>query len=439
MDKTYDIKKIGGDKIALLGLFVFALLIARLIVASKSALILSEPIILTHAVLSVSMPVSNGWKTEKQWKYQENAFSLSSSFAPGSGKPRAWAHCRYLLAADTAAPQMRFEQKALEVDGRIVKTGQTQKDKLTFDWALIEQPKTPLGFICGTTNLPHNRQLDIEVHQIMSDSEMAERAFNRIVKSLTFEDNQLLEAGAQIITQIKSNGIDGFLDNQNQQAFFLIKDSRGRTIGFTMDVLIDSGRDAQPNIQAAGLFYIKGRDIFEQVMSFQGRNNLDEFLWKSETYSSAGRSGTKIILDETGLMTVSKFGPQPQERSFRLSPATIPDIFIEQILSQMLDSDKDEIIVDIIEANGKIMPMLASGIEAKKDITTEEAAYLLKLELLDGRGFFEQVYLNDQKQIYKRLVQQEEAYILESTTAEDIIRKFPERAEYILRTNEMLK
>jgi len=189
MDKTYDIKKIGGDKIALLGLFVVALLIARLIVASKSALILSEPIILARAGLSVSMPSGNGWKSEKQWNYHENAssFSLSSSFAPGSGKPTAWAYCRYLLAAETTTPQMRFEQMASEVDGVIIKTDRMQIDTLTIDWVHIQKPRTSLSFLLGTAKLPNNHQLDIEVHQIMGDFEMAELAFKGIVKSLNFE------------------------------------------------------------------------------------------------------------------------------------------------------------------------------------------------------------------------------------------------------------
>jgi len=189
MDKTYDIRKIGGDKIALLGLFIVALLIARLIVASKSALILSEPIKLTQAGLSVSMPAGNGWKSEKQWKYDENAFSVSSTFALGSGRPTAWAHCRYLLAAETTTPQMQFEQMASEVEGQIVKTDQTQTDTLIFDWALIEKPQTPISFIFSTAKLPNNHQLDIEVHQIMGDAEMAERTFKRIVKTLSFKDN----------------------------------------------------------------------------------------------------------------------------------------------------------------------------------------------------------------------------------------------------------
>ena len=188
MDKTYDIKGIGGDKIALLGLFILALLVARLIVASKSAIILSEPIKLAHTGLSVSMPAGNGWTNSKQWQYQGNAFFLSSNFTLGSNKPSAWAYCRYLLAAEKTTPQIRFEQKASEVGGEIVKKDQIKTGALTFDWALIEKLQTPLGFIFGTVKLPNNHQLDIEVYQIMGDADVAERIFKGIVKSLNFED-----------------------------------------------------------------------------------------------------------------------------------------------------------------------------------------------------------------------------------------------------------
>jgi len=195
MDKAYYIRgtpqggnpKIGGDKIALLGLFILALLIAHFIVASKSALVLSEPIILAHTGLSVSMPTGNGWESEKQWQYQGNAFSVSSNLTLGSNKPAAWAHCRYLLAVQTGSPQIRFEQKASELNGEIVKTDRTITDTLIFNWVLIEKPQTPLSFIFGTAELPNNCQLDIEVYQIMGDAEMAERTFKGIVKSLSFE------------------------------------------------------------------------------------------------------------------------------------------------------------------------------------------------------------------------------------------------------------
>jgi len=84
---------------------------------------------------------------------------------------------------------MRFEQMASEVDGVIIKTDWMQIDTLTIDWALIEKPQTPLSFIFSTAKLPNNHQLDIEVHQIMGDAEMAEQTFKRIVKTLSFKDN----------------------------------------------------------------------------------------------------------------------------------------------------------------------------------------------------------------------------------------------------------
>jgi hypothetical protein len=437
MEKTYDVIKKGGDKLALLGLFAFALLIARFIVASKSAILLSQPIALNHAGLSVSMPAGNGWNSEKQWRHQENAFYLSSKLTIGPDNPAAQAYCRYLLCTETTSTQTKFEQKAFEYNSKIMKTGRIKTEELTFDWALMEKPKTSFGFIFGTAKLPHNHQLDIEVHQVMNDSGMAEQAFQDIVDSLNFEDNELLEAGTQIISEIKSRGLGAFFDKQNQQAFFLLKDSKMRAIGFSMDVVIDSGPEVQPNIQAAGLFYIKSKHApytHEQVISFEGSNNLDEFVMKSDITNS---TGTEITVEPSGLMTVRKSGSQ--SKSYHLSHTAIPEIFIEQLISQVLDSDKNEIIVDIIEADGKISPMLVSGIETKKDVATDEVTYLLELELLDGRGYSEQVFLNEEKQVFKKLIHQRDTYILESTTSEDIMGRFPEWTEYILQADKMLK
>lgn len=213
MNKTYKIRKIGGDKIALLGLFVVSLLIARVIVVSRSAILLSEPIQLPRSGLSVSMPEGNGWKSDKQWRYYENGFSLRSRFALGTKNPTAEARCVYIPATETTNPQSLFVQKAFDVKGEIVKVDRITKDTLTFDWAYIENPEASLIFIFGTAKLSYNRRLDIEVWQITNDPEMAERAFKKIVQNLNFEENQLIETDTQNTTQIKSKDIDGFFKN----------------------------------------------------------------------------------------------------------------------------------------------------------------------------------------------------------------------------------
>jgi hypothetical protein len=434
MNDTHDTNKPGYDKIALLGLFIAALLMARLIVVFKSRIVFSKPIPLPQSGLSVSMPSGYSWQSEKQWTYQENMFTISCLFPLGSDRPTTWANCRYQLSAETITPQMRFERTASEIDAVIVETKQTQINGIMIDWARIEKPEFLFTVFYGTAGLPDNRQLDIEVRHIASDGRFAERAFQGIIENLKFEDNKLLRAGIEIVTQIKSRGLVGFLDNQNSRAFFLIKDAEKRTIGFTMDVLVDSGTDTRLNIRSAGLFYIGGQNSFEQATSFQCSNGLDEFVYKSELSARAGRSGAETVLDSTGVITVRKFQTQLDEKTYRLGPAVIPDIFLDQLLLQMLENGKKEIVIDFIEANGKIIPTLIAVTEAAEDMPADEdAAYVFELELLDGRGFTERIYLDDRKQAYKRLARQDNIYILERTDAESIAREFPEHAEHVLQ------
>jgi len=459
MNEIYEIKRVAGDKIALFGLFIVALLTAFFITTSRYAIVLSEPIKLSYAGLSVSMPTGNRWQSEKQWKYQENSFTLNSIFAPRSSSVTVLAHCQYLLAATKTTPDTLFKQKASAVGANVAKTGQIRTGVLTIDWAHIKKQKTPFEMFFGTARLPNSRQLDIEVHQAGGDNQLAEQLFKRIVEGLKFKDNQLLEAGSEIVAQIKSEGLSKLLDTtannqlQNRQAFFLIKDAEGHTIGFMMDVLIwsngepSSHRTAEPSnlVQAASFYFLRGRYAQEQATFFQSDNSFDEFTWRSETSSPAGRSGTELILDKAGVMTVRKLGPQAEEKNYPLNPATVPEVFLELTFSQILDSDRKKILVDIIDANGKIMPVFVARIEAEDQFMparasiAEDACYVLRMEILDGRGFSERVYLDGQRQISKRLLRQDGTYTIERTSAENILREFPAQADHILQRNKMLE
>ena len=188
MDRAYKIRKFGVDKIALLGLFAVSLLIAHMIVVSRSAILLSEPIQLKLSGLSVSMPEGNGWKSNKQWKPYDNGFSLRSSFTLGAN-PTAEARCVYNLSVETFDPQNLFTQKAVEIEGEIKKVDQIEKDTLIVNWTHIENPKNSRIVIFGTAKLPNNHRLDIEVQQIVNDPKMAEQVFKKIVDSLKYEES----------------------------------------------------------------------------------------------------------------------------------------------------------------------------------------------------------------------------------------------------------
>lgn len=438
MSETYRLGKLGGDKVALLGLFVLALLVARLVVGLKSAISLSGAISLPCEKLSVSMPSGNGWYSQERWEFLDNTFVLRSVFALHSSKPTAQVNCRYLLAAEPAPPRTRFEQMAREVDGAVVKAGQTEAATLTIDWAQIKKPDILLDVFFGTAKLPNNRQLDIEVRQISGGAELAQRTFQGIVASLSFKESSGnaagLKAGAELVTALKSQGLDPLANNPDRQTFYLVKDSAEQPIGFAADGLIDPGQDAQSDIRTASFLYIKGRNTLEQRTVFQCSRSLEEFVCKSQTSTGAGVSSTEIIADKTGLMTVRKFGTQTQQKSYRLGRAAIPDVFLDQVLWKMLDANEEKIIVDIIDASGEITPTSVSRIEAGKD-----AVSAFELKFLDGRGFSEQVFLNEQRQIHRMLLHQENTYSLERTSAESVASEFPEYTQRFLRSLEKLK
>jgi hypothetical protein len=444
MSRTYETKKYGADKVAFLGLFILALLIARFIIASRSAIVLSEPIKLDYAGLSAVVPAGKGWRSEKQWKYKENAFTLSSLFQSGSGT--ALARCRYFLLVTEVSSDVLFEQKASEIGGVIAKAGQTpisrpgsaftksaQSDApAVIDWVQIVKPQTLSDMFLGIVQLPNNRRLDVEVYQTTGDIDLTEHVFELMAESLEFEDSPFWEAGSEIVSEIKNKGLDHFLvshhpagpqntvpsDRQSRESFFLIKDARGSSIGFTMEVLtgdsslqndleeesVGSAPSAQLNIQGASLNYLRGRYDREQSSFFQSDNSFDEFAWKSRTSSMDGISGTEIFLGEDGIMTVKAFDTRAEEKNYRIGPAAIPDALSELIFGPLLDSGYEKIFVDIIQSEGIILPVLVSKAERKDFAAEKDAAYVFTVEFLDGRGFSEWLYLDGHRRISKRLL-----------------------------------
>jgi len=439
MNEFYEIKRVWGDRAAFLGLFVLSLLIAYLITVSRSALLLSSPVELNYTGLSAAVPSGNGWHSDKRWKYHEDAFILSSIFAPEPGRPAAVVRCQYLFAAKETTPQTWFEEKASGVNGTIARSDRMQKGTLVIDWAQVKKEGTSMNLFFGMSELPNNRRLNIEVHQVRGDTGLADKVFERIADSLRFKDNGLLNAGGEIVAKVKSKGLAGFLYNQNQQVFFLIKTVGTRTehvIGFTMDVLVDVGGNDKPNIQGAGLYYTRSPYGQEQVTSFRSDSRFDEFVWKSETYSPAGRSGSEITIDKGAAATVRKFDAQAEEKTYRLGSAAIPSIFLQQVLSEMLDGDRKEIVVDVIRSDGTITPAFISRIEPNDIADGEEAVYKLELGLLCDGGFAELVYLDKQKQISRKALHVEGALTFERVVLKDILAEFPERADTILRSDK---
>jgi hypothetical protein len=430
-------RKYGADKIALLGFLVLALLTAHLVIISKSAVKLSEPVKLICDDLSVSLPSGNGWQNESRWRYYENTFAISSIFISGRGSVTAMTNCRYLLTPPEAAADIQFRQKALAMNGTIEKTGQITAGGLSVDWALIKKQTIPLEMLFGIISLPNNRQVNIEVFQAEGNIELAERLFKNVAEGLKFKNNLLLEAGGKTVSEIKNRHISAFLNNQPYESFFIIRDEKGNSTGFTMDMFA-AGQNIPLSIEGTSSFYLRRPYAQQQIISFKSDDSFDEFACRTDFGSVLGPKAAELRLDKPSAMTVIKLIPQAEKKTCRIGPAAIPEFFIDPLLSQMIDSSYKQIIVDIIEADGRIVPALISRADVPAG-DEEDTEHLLNMEILDGRGFSQKMYLNAQKQILKILLRQKDLYVLEKTDLENIVKEFPEQAGYVLKQSRLLK
>ena len=134
MYENYDKKKYPLE-LALLGVLVAAVLIARLMVAFRTAVVFSEPIPLQYSGLAVPMPFGRGWQSQKQWQYHENSFTLSSVFQPTQTTSAVVVRCRYLVAAAKASAAHQFNLKAAALRGIIEETERIRTSTLVIDWA----------------------------------------------------------------------------------------------------------------------------------------------------------------------------------------------------------------------------------------------------------------------------------------------------------------
>ncbi len=236
--------------------------------------------------------------------------------------------------------------------------------------------------------------------------------------------NKPLKAGGDIIEQVKNNGVASYLSNQNPQQCFLIKNSRGQVLGFTTDQFDLFGPSTQPDVQIKSLLYIRGQYAQQQTVFFRGTNNIDLFKWNYQSSGISGKKNIEVVFDETQTLTVSTIERQSRETKFRLKSAAIPELFLDLVMQQLLSSEYNKIIIDIIQSDGQITPLLITKIAQLTADSTEEHEYVLELKLLDSSGFMETVFINQQGLISKKLLHRERI-ILERADINTILKLFP--------------
>ena len=225
-------------------------------------------------------------------------------------------------------------------------------------------------------------------------------------------------------------------------SLFAVVDPHGRTIGFTMDAMAAIQTDANTTINAADYYYLREPVPDEQVSFFRGSADLRQFTWRVETSSRMGSKGIEMTAD-SGVLTVRRLraGLSVNRRAgretseYELGEATVPDIVLGPVLTRVLDSNEQAVIIDVIRSDGIITPAYVEKMPPAKGQTDSNS---VRMEWLDGRGYWQQTYYDSSKKATKIMLGQESTYTLSPADANEIMKIFPERANLVRDKNQIL-
>ncbi len=440
MNGSGKVKYVLG-KVVFLGIFVLGLLLAQLHISARSRLVLSMPFELPYTGISVRMPLGNGWHSESAWQFIANTFTISSIFSPTTGSIAASVEVQYLTAPMKVRPEQQFKRYSRELAGTVLETGKIQNSGVLIDWARIKIQNKFLDVFFGVAQLPNGRRLSIEVQAPSLDADWTEEIFTKIAESVSFEDNYLLENGRRIVEKLKTKGLAQVMPN-HQHRFFLVRNEKEQINGFLTNLIsISSGEQGPNNVRLAELYHIRIRQgLFGGHSLFQGDRKLQQFLWISKTDSpgAVGETTVQIELTEDSLMTVKSYMPLVS-RSYNIGPAAIPEIFLEPLVGLFVDSGITEALVDLIFTNGRIVPTRLSVIDTGRTNTDPPAAYIAKLDFLDQQGYYEQIYLDENKELFKAVLHRENTYIFQRSDKDEILEYFPVWRDYFFQMEKQNK
>jgi hypothetical protein len=442
------IKKVKELK-SQIAFFVFlciALLLGKLLMMSLSGATFSEPIELEYAGISVAVPTGIQWESQEQWRYGNNSFYLTSTLRNAQGRPSGSLLCRFLLESTALTLDELLSQKISEFSTEANERGYIEKGDFIIQWVNIKIPESYYEMYYGIGRLPSNHLIEIEVQKI--DPEFnANAIFEDVLKKLRLEQIPPLQAGIDIIEQMKSKGTDPLLNEFDSPSAFVIIDSQSNPVGFTLEVFSKPQEKESLVFESEVLYYLRDPYSHWESASFYGNMNITEYIWRSERITSRRKGEFQTTLNKNGIITLTMLSVPPEEKTYQSSFSSIPEVFSDMLVSYILESEIEQVYIEVIESNGKIIPLAIFRIEpdiAKPGL--EKTASALQINFLDESGLSQKIYFDESGKTMREILivpvsrrgllsssSNQEILTFVRSTAENLVTQFPEQAEQILQ------
>jgi hypothetical protein len=432
MDSNNFIEKTGIDKLIFFLLLAGIIIAAKFVVEQKKEITLSEPVKLEHSGLSVALPEGKGWRCTRRWELRNDEFSSVSALMRDK-TPVCLANCRYYLYKFKDSVSEQITKKAAFTGSQITRRGTIQKKPFPIYWAKLIGSRFGSDMYFAVAQLPDERRVTLELFYGRYYQDTAKRAFDSIMESLQFEENNLLKNGKKLVTGIKQKPFAKYLAESKPDSYYLISDNNDNPAGFNINLTsINDKQDSQYPVKSETMTYFKEPSRLEQVTLFRSDYYLDKFQWKSETARSKGRSNTEMLLNEPDTLTIRSYTSQRGEKNYKLFPYTLPEVATEFLYQKLIESGIDKAVVDVLRAEGNFTPMYLERIKPENPVE-DDISGIVKAKVIDGRDAHQKIYLSENGFVKKIVLTQSSGkkFIFEPVSAEKLMEIFPERAQLI--------
>jgi len=435
MKIIFEKNKYSTTEVVLLGVFALGLLLSLILVISRNKIRLSSRKELGFTGVSVSVPVGPVWRSNENWQYdqQDKVFTLTATMYV-QGKSEAMVQWRYLPRAERLAASERIKFYVTQGEVGVAKTGTIKWNQITLEWAQISQKSGTNDSFIGVAELADKRVLELKV-LTAADEELARSIFEVVARSIDLVETSLLKEGIEFVKYLRDIGarelIRAEMGGKLQRAYVLRRQAAqlgtNDNVGFEVDIFSDSSDVYSNGIMSERLGYnIRNGAEWSNNSLFECDGRFEKFIWQNKHMNLKGRGGSNVAveLESDGELKICDLS-SAEEQAFRPSEAAVAKVLIDSVTRAFVDYGSNELVIDVILANGAIVPMRLLKLPLEeRPLDLPEVAHIVQLEYLDSKRGSQHVYFDGNKEIISKFEQRRIPLIWQRSDLDDVMEKF---------------
>lgn len=401
------VKRYSLAEIAMLVIFILGLAIAQVIVKVRHRVILSAPIALTGAGLSVSMPSNPGWEYEKTWRYESGNIMVLVAQQQMGQSLKASIQWRYNICSAGGTAEEILLRRVQQSNAKMG-TIETVAGPAAIRYTLVGPSDGDMPFFLGVVPLDFGRYLELQVTLYRElDFTNAEKLFQALAAGIHYQKPQELQTGKALVKsfwdQVTSNSLS--LGKKDEQAF-LIKTADNRPAGYGYYQYSTIGTNAETQIQLAAMQYEHNLSMVKSVLWFDG--GQEHFTWKT-TIQQVGMGQPRhytLVQEPDG--SVKVITDSESDTTFNCGALVLPEVLLPECAALLLESGlKDAVVVDVIASMGFVVPTVMQQVDIQKATArSEQIGYAIRIDFLNNKNSFEELYFDKDRHFIGRYEQQ---------------------------------